>query len=201
MGSCLLSECVNDADADAVVGARKSAIRVSSAYRFCTFNAITSSCCAEWSFRRPIRPEMRTQGREGNFTRHRSDQSRREFSLGGVYAAIDEDAAVRAGRQAGRRHRAARERGCYHQLQGIELQWVCVCVTDVWRLPGLAGVDQCASLLKLLLADSDASLLLLRWYTSHLEQRKIKARHWHFEERHSLAVLLRELIEKNEHNS
>lgn len=80
---------------------------------------------------------------------------------------------------------------------------VCVCVTDVWRLPGLAGVDQSggsirksASLFKLLLADSDASLLLLRRYTSHLEQRKIKARHWHFEERHSLAVLLHELIEK-----
>lgn len=105
----------------------------------------------------PMRPETRTQRRDGNFTRHRSDQSRGEFSLGGVYASIDEDAVARSGR----RHRSASTpwpppesvaaitscRAWGHSVCVLVCvcTLVCVCVTAALQLPGVAGVDQSAS--------------------------------------------------------
>lgn len=124
MSSRSVNEWVKDGDLDTVIRSQKSAIWVSSICNVYTFNAIRLSRCAEWLFSRPIRPEMRGSVTGRQFNSPQKRQSRREFSLGGVYVANDEDARMA---RAGRRDVAASTgRGCYHQLQGIELQceWV-----------------------------------------------------------------------------
>lgn len=175
-----------------VIRTHKSAIWVSSVCSFHAFNAITLSRCAEWFSYRAIKPEMGMGGgaqrRQGNLTGHRSHQSRREFSLGGVYAAIDEDAEARA---------AARERGGYRQLQAIERQCECVSQMFEGRLPALAGVDQSGgpdretgNVHRCLSCYLQITMRLYYCcrYTKHLEERKIKVGRWHFEGWLSLAV-------------
>lgn len=164
-----LNEGVNDGDPDAVIRTHKSAIRVSSVCRLHALNAITLSRCAEWFFHRPIRPEMS------------SSETRRQFNSPGkrsIQEGIRPRRCLRhywwrcrggrkqAGGQAGgsEPESVAAITSCRASSYSVSVFHRCFKAARSGRSGSVGQLDRkkSASLPELLLADRDASLLLLR---------------------------------------